>query len=67
MILTVIIMYIVTIVMYTTAVRFNGINKYVPNFAWKSTILKGMKDMGIAFLVLIALYFGLSLYLVINL
>lgn len=60
MILTICILYIIAVVIYTISVRLSGTNKYVPKFEWKSTILDGMKGMGIGFLILAILYFGLT-------
>lgn len=59
-VLTILLLYILGVTIYTILVRKSPTNKHVPNFNYKSTIIDGMKGMAIGFAVVGALYFILG-------
>ena len=55
--LTILILYIIAVAMFTIAVKNSPTNKHVPHFDYKATIIDGMKGMAIGFAVVGVLYF----------
>ena len=64
-ILTILIMYIIAVALYTIVVRKSPTNKYTPHFEYKETIIDGMKGMAIGFAIVAALYYALGFILTI--
>lgn len=59
-ILTILILYLLGVMFYTLAVRFNATNKHVPNVEIIPIIIDGIKGMAIGFAVVGVLYLILS-------